>query len=203
MTRRIAKFLRKRNEFKNPIIVVAVVKFENPRAKILYVARYTNCSDHKLHAEDFFKKYIQDRDGVFNKLIQDNPKGTITLYLTLQPCHSSTRTNDTKPDQSCCNILRAIVGKTLRKNGRKIDLCVKAAHQNKLGPVGKKYKTLKKNAVEGVQLLTTNGVNVSGVTQDDWDYLFSLTKDNKDRKLLDQKVESILKEIRDTVDVSS
>jgi hypothetical protein len=57
------------------------------------------------------------------------------MYLTLQPCNKSTSikgTQKTKPSQSCCNILGNIFKNTLQKDGHNINLCVKAAHTNRL-----------------------------------------------------------------------
>ena len=184
---------KERKKLARPRKVVAVAKFENPSGKILYEARYTNCGKQQMHAENFFQRDIEN--GVFSELVQDNPEGTITLYLTTQPCNKPRETPATDRNQSCCNILRYIFIGTLRENGRKIDLCVKAAHQNYLGRVAQEFQILKDNAKEGIKHLITDGVKVSGMTQDDWDYLFTLTKDNQDRKHLDQEVESIFRKI--------
>ena len=172
-TRRSAK-----NASAQPKTEVAVVKFESVSGKILYEARYTNCSSQKMHADNFFKEDIVDKDGEFRELVQDNPKGTITLYLTqFQPCNKSTRLEGASgimTDQSSCDILKEIVTGILQVDDQEIKLCVKVAHTNRL--------ELEEPAKGGIKELMEEGVNISGMTQDDWDYLFSLTKENGDRK---------------------
>ena len=164
--------------YAQPKTGVAVVKFENESGKILYEARYTSCGSQKMHAENFFKEDIKDKDGEFRELVQDNPKGTITLYLTqLQPCNKSTRlerASGIMTDQSCCDILKEIMTGILRADDQEIKLCVKVAHTNRL--------ELEEPAKGGIKELMEEGVNISGMTQDDWDYLLSLTKENGDRK---------------------
>jgi pyrimidine deaminase RibD-like protein len=139
--------------------VVAVVKFEDENGEILYEARYKNCAPQKKHAEDFFKEDIENQDGVLAEIVQDNPNGTITMYLTLQPCNRSTG----KPDQSCCDTLKTIVRQILRNNGRNINLCIKATNTNRLSQT-EQDRTLLQNAERGIkQLMRIEGVNVSGM----------------------------------------
>ena len=192
----------KEDEYAQPRTVVAVAKFESQRGKILYEARYTNCDANKKHAEDFFKNDIENKDGVFRKMVVDNPEGTITIYLTYQPCNKSTQTERTDPEKSCCDTLEKIVTEILRADGREIDLCVKATHTRNLSlkkNKDKAYEPLRVKGIKGIkELMKVEGVTVSGITQKDWDYLFTLTEDNEDRKLLDQKVESTFRKIENT-----
>ena len=190
-----------KDEYAQPRTVVGVAKFESQRGKILYEARYTNCNTklEQKHAEEFFKNDIENTDGVFRKMVMDNPEGTITIYLTYQPCNNSTKKN---PEKSCCDTLEKIVTEILRADGREIDLCVKATHTRNLSLEKNKnetYEPLRVKGVEGIkELMKVKGVTVSGITQKDWDYLYTLTEDNKDRKLLDQKVESTFRKIENT-----
>ena len=203
----------KKNEYAQPRTVVAVAKFESQSGTILYEARYTNC-DANQHAEDFFKNDIENTDGEFRKMVVENPEGTITIYLTYQPCNKSTETERTDPAKSCCDTLEKIVTEILRAHGRKIDLCVKATHTRNLSlekNKDEKYDRLRVRGVEGIkELMKIEGVTVNGMTQKDWDYLYTLTdlltlndlltltKDNKDRELLDQKVKSTFRKIENT-----
>ena len=201
---------KKAEEGAQPRTVVAVAKFESQSGTILYEARYTNC-DANQHAEDFFKNDIENTDGEFRKMVVENPEGTITIYLTYQPCNKSTKKN---PKKSCCDTLEKIVTEILRADGRKIDLCVKATHMRNLSLETNKdeeYEPLRVKGVKGIkELMKIEGVTVNGMTQKDWDYLYTLTdlltlndlltltKDNKDRELLDQKVESTFRKIENT-----
>jgi hypothetical protein len=179
-----------------PLNVVAVVKFEKVDGRILYEARYTNCGANKRHAEDFFKDDIENPDGMLAEIVKENPNGIITMYLTLQPCNMSTgKTANTKPDQSCCDILKTIVRQRLRNNGRNIKLCIKATHTNRLHPRDKNTN-LRQNAERGIkQLMRIEGVNVSGMTPEDWDYLFSMTEYIPPRRDLDRDVQNIFERI--------
>ena len=162
--------------------VVAVVKFEDANG-ILYEARYTNCGEEQKHAEDFFKDDIEK--GMLEEKVKANPKGTITLYLTLQPCNMSTsikgRTNTPK-DKTCCKTLTKIFIDILLP--KKITLCVKATNTCRLSLIketDKDDETLRQNAVAGIEMLMGIGVNVSGMTQEDWHYLLSLTNELENR----------------------
>ena len=153
------------------------------------------------HAENFFKNDIEDRNGVLNQLVQNNPNGTITLYITYQPCHKSIKSDNTDPKQSCCNILKAIVTQILRAHGRKIDLYVKVTHVHYSFDLIKKQdkdnEKRRQNAIEGIkELMRIEGIRVSGMTHEDWDYLFSLTECFLPRQVLDNDVKQILNEIK-------
>jgi hypothetical protein len=168
--------------------VVAVVKFEKVDGRILYEARYTNCGREKKHAEDFFKEDIENENGVLAEIVQENPKGTITMYPTIQPCNQSTSetgTENTNADQSCCDILETIVGQTLQNDGRNINLCIKATNTNRLSQIDKN-PNLRDNAVNGIKnLMGIESLNVSGMTREDWHYLLSLTNELENRKDLE------------------
>ena len=129
------------------------------------------------------------------EIVQDNPNGTITMYLTTQPCNKSTsETENTNPVQSRCDILKTIVREVLRKNGRNIKLSIKAAHTNR--SLTEQDTTLRQNAERGIkQLMRIEGVNVSGMTPEDWDYLFSMTEYIPPRRDLDRDVQSIFERI--------
>jgi hypothetical protein len=155
---------------------VAVVKFEDENEKMLYEARYTNCGEEKKHAEDFFKEDIENENGVLRKLVEANPNGTITMYLTLQPCNRSTSilgTANTPANKSCCETLTTIVNDILPKE---ITLWVKAANTCRLSLIPENDpddETLRQNAVAGIEMLMGIDVNVREMTEEDWHYLFS------------------------------
>ena len=200
--------------------VVAVVKFEDENRKIQYQARYTNCykKSQQKHAEDFFKEDIEKRK--LRKKVEANPNGTITLYLTYQPCNKSTGTANTKRNQSCCTTLRTIYESILQKHT--ISLCVKAANTCRLivndedtndakedvdeeideDSEDEKKEKRRKNAVRGIKRLMRIGVNVSGMTKKDWDYLLDMTnldvprKYHARRKDLDKSVQKTFTDIK-------
>ena len=182
--------------------VVAVVKFEKLDGNILYEARYTNCGKKQKHAEDFFQEDIEK--GELGEKVKANPKGTITLYLTLQPCNKSTSiegTANTPKDKTCCETLTTI--EILLP--RKIKLCVKAANTCRLSLTEEKDsddETLRNNAVDGIKMLMQAGVDVSGMTKDDWDYLLAMTNPDvprnyhERRKDLDKSVQKTFTDIK-------
>jgi hypothetical protein len=173
----------------------------------------------------------ENENGVLAEIVEDNPNGTITMYLTLQPCNKSTSikgTQKTKPDQSCCDILGNIFKNTLQKDGRNVNLCVKAAHTNRLrrsdedneddeldkddehdeDDENKLENKLEKNAVDGIKQLMQDGVNVKEMTQKDWrDYLFAMTNPDVHvpreydarRKDLDESVQETFTKIQTQV----
>jgi hypothetical protein len=181
--------------------VVAVVKFEDTNGKIQYQARYTNCykKSEQKHAEDFFKEDIEN--GVLAGIVQDNPNGTITLYLTYQPCNKSTSiggTPNSPAEKSCCETLKTIFNE-IRKRPKNIRLCVKATNLCRLSLIKEKDKDdehLRENAVNGIKSLMEFGVIFSGMTPTDWNYLYGLAEiDINPRNDLDESVENIFNQI--------
>ena len=182
-----------------PKTVAAVVKFENRKKKVVYQAKYTNCVSQKKHAEDFFKEDVEK--GELKNEIDKYPNGTITMYLTLQPCNKSTSikgTEGTPPNKSCCDTLKTVSKKILTK--KKTRLRIKVTHVNRLSTLKANKpndEKLRKNAVEGIKKLMDAGIEISAMNQKDWDYLFSMTM-KKPRDELDQEIQDILKDIADT-----
>ena len=195
--------------------VVAVVKFKDENEEILYEARYTNCGEKQKHAEDFFEQDI--KNGELGEKVKANSNGTITLYLTYQPCNKSTgKTAGTDPNQSCCATLKNIYQNILQKYT--ISLCVKAANTRRLIVRDEdandskededekidevkdseyvKNEKRRKNAVRGIKRLMRIGVNVGGMTPEDWGYLLSLTEDFEGRHDLDKSVQDIFSQIQ-------
>ena len=176
-----------------PRTVVAVVKFAKKDGSIVYEARYTNCQEDTKHAEDFFEEDVED--DLVNKI----EGGTITMYLTLQPCNRSTTTKPggtqgTKPNHSCCETLKNIYESKLQK--KEVKLRVKPTHFCRLEVKNEdvdddrdyephepfqqedektKNEHLRRNAVRGLKMLRRHQVNVDEMTPDDWKYLDGLT----------------------------
>ena len=185
-----------------PKTVVALAKFEVDE-EIKYEARYTNCYDEKEHAEDLFDRDL--RHGELSKEISNaterNRTKSITLYLTYQPCNKSTaKTQGTKPDQSCCEILRNLYSDVLEQQN--IRLCIKVTHTRRLEQTRVTKgsdEVLRKNAVRGIQQLKERGINISGMNEEDWEYLFGLTRANNpgddNRGTLDETINAIFAEI--------
>ena len=214
-------FQRKRNEYSQPIKVVAVAKFENSDGQPLYEARYTNCiafPSIKMHAEEFFREDVDREDGELAKLINENPEGIITIYLTFQPCNLSTTlqgTEGTRSEHSCCETLRDIYLHKLQ--GKRVKLYVKPTHLCNLDEVkdvdardnrdhvphdgvteGQEREHFRKNAVRGIKMLMRNGITISAMTPNDWKYLRSMTVDDEasERLQLDDEISKILEKAR-------
>ena len=184
-----------------PKTVVAFAKYEVD-GKTKYEARYTNCYNDSEHAEEFLDLDI--RCEKFNDAIIDAKEKktkSITLYLTYQPCNKSTRkTKGTKQDQSCCDTIQQVYTEVLAPGN--ISLCIKAAHTLRLDEYcngNAENKKLRKNAICGIQNLKGSGVSVSGMTKEDWEYLFTLTSaenpDDVHRNFLDADINRVLAEI--------
>ena len=181
-----------------PETVVAVVKFENDKKEVVYEAKYTNCVSAQQHAGDFFKEDVEK--GELKTKIDEKSKGTITMYLTLQPCNEFTSisgTEGTPPKKSCCNTL-VNVKKTLPGE---ISLHIKVTHTNQLSTskAQESEETLRQNAVIGIKKLMNSGVEVSAMDREDWGYLFSMTiKESRDE--LDHEIKDILGQIKEAKD---
>ena len=208
-----AKKSKPPNWKRQPKTVAAVVKFEN-EDHMEYEAKYTNCANPfvKKHAEDFFKDDLNG--GMLNEKlkIEENRKGTITMYLTLQPCNESTSaegTGGTWPDQSCCKTLKKI-SKTLKENGKDISLRIKVTNTNHLSTskeYNDKHEELRQNAIKGIKnLMNEDIIKFSAMDEEDWHYLFSMTtgqppterQTGNSRGELDQEIRGILHTIHKT-----
>ena len=200
-----------------PKDVVAVVKFEDSEENTLYEARYTNCDPRKMHAEDFFRKDVEEED--LKQIMEGNKGGRITMYLTLQPCNRSVSfggTDNTRADKSCCDTLLKIYIESLL--GRNIRLCIKVTHLYRLGlehATGRnetkksKDEQLRQRAAAGITALMLTGVEVESMAEKDWVYLSGmtdgdvLTNDNvpnyavSPRRDLDRDIENTLTQIRE------
>ena len=184
-----------------PKQVIAVVKFEDNEGSILYEARYSNCEPKQMHAEDFFRYDVQ-HDFLAEKITENNNGGTITMYLTYQPCNKSVSlvgTACTPPDKSCCETLINIYNEIL--SPRNISLLIKATHLYRFEQATGDNGTLHENAVQGVHdLLQVDNVSLEPMMQEDWNYLFSLTtadvpQDDARRQHLDQYIQQKLESI--------
>jgi hypothetical protein len=151
------------------------------------------------------------------KKVKANSNGTITLHLT-----STGKTAGTDPNQSCCATLTNIYQNILQKHT--ISLCVKAANTRRLkvknedandaeenvdkeidevkDSENEKNEKRRKNAVRGIKRLMRIGVNVGGMTPEDWGYLLSLTEDFEGRHDLDKSVQDIFSQIQIQVQVN-
>ena len=203
-----------------PKTAVAVVKFEKEDGSIAYQARYTNCVPQKKHAEDFFKKDVEN--GELAKKMQEHLEGgTITIYLTLQPCNKSTTTGTkgTPTDQSCCETLKEIF--TNRLQQKNIKLYVKPTNLCRLEVKDRdvddnederthdddeddkdntmdENEHLRRNAVRGIKMLMRHHVNVIEMTTKDWEYLFGMTE-LAVRQQRDREIQEILNRIEDQI----
>ena len=180
------------------IAVVALVKFEDAREDPVYKARYTNCYVNKLHAENFFDCDI--RHGVLTDKVEneENHDGTITLYLTYQPCNKSTGDTElgTRPNQSCCDILKRIYFDILQPKG--IRLRIKITHEFRLGRQQQGGdKELRQKARAGIQELIRSGITVSGMEENDWKYLFLMIDGEDEPEYDEQRRQYLDSEIRE------
>jgi hypothetical protein len=87
-----------------------------------------------------------------------------------------------------------------RKN---IGLSIKATHLCRLdeNPASDEGdKVLQRNAKRGIQNLMESGVSVNGMTENDWEYLFTLTTPvnphSDSRNTLDESIEEIFQTLR-------
>ena len=165
----------------------------------------------KKHAEDFFK---DDLNGGMLKeklKIEENRNGTITMYLTLQPCNESTskETRCTRLGQSCCNTLKKI-SETLKENGKNISLHIKVTHTNHLSTSKENdddHEESRQNAVKGIKnLMDERIIEFSAMDEEDWKNLFSMITGQPptegylgtSRAELDQEIQDILQTINNT-----
>ena len=182
-----------------PRKVVALVKFEDASGDLVYQARYTNCYVNKNHAENFFDCDI--RHGVLTDKVENilNHDGTITLYLTYQPCNKSTVSRGTRPNQSCCDILKSIYFDILQPKG--IRLRIKITHALRLGTgqLQDVEERLRQKARAGIQELINSGITVSGMEKNDWKYLFSMIHDDEETPKYDRPRQDLDRSISETL----
>ena len=180
-----------------PLTAVALVKFQ-PTNGQPFLRRYTNCRSNKTHAEEYFVNDV--KANICSSFIGLKE---VTMYITMQPCHKSTRpdTQGTKDDWSCCNILIDLAKNELKG----VEIVIKPTHLSKAGwPRNKadtKYNKLIENAEKGIKKMMRSGIKLSQMEDSDWDDLWELfqpstlvSKNNKERSSLDGYIGSKLKE---------
>ena len=192
----------------HPRTVVAVVKCEDKHSRITYEARYTNCYDDKMHAEDYFKLDIER--GALRALIDDKKVDTITMYITFQPCHMTVKgTAGARQEHSCCETLLALFRDRQFSTGNDgIEICIKPTHVYKVDwrqtPVDEERNDAIRNAAEGIKMLIKADIEVTRMDESDWEYLLGMVGDRRIippyrgsvRETLDREIEKILSDLK-------
>lgn len=196
----------------HPKTVVAVIKCEDNDGTVTYEARYSNCYDDKMHAEDYFKLDVEK--GILPQLIHENKVSHITMYLTFQPCHMTvTGTNGAREDHSCCETLLTLFRDhqfPTRRND--IEICIKPAHiykaDQKLIPGEEQQNLAILNAAEGLKMLMREGIEVIRMDETDWEYLTAMLQDTMNyrrfvppyrgsvREAFDREIGEVLKDLQ-------
>lgn len=127
-----------------------------------YIARYSNCADRN-HAEDFI---YQDRHLL--DLLQPNQK--MILYITLQPCHFSSKNTR----KSCTLNLIEFA----KQHQITIDIIFTYPYRTHWAIMSQedhaRYDQAIKNAGIGLRILQQN-FKVRAMNEKDWDFLKSLS----------------------------
>ena len=196
----------------HPRTVVAVVKCEDEVGMVTYEARYTNCYDDKMHAEDYFRLDVER--GALGALINDNKVNTITMYITFQPCHLTVKdTGGAREKHSCCETLLTVFcdrqSSPLHNKWHNIEICIKPTHLYKadwtLTPVDDQRNNMIKDASEGVKILMKNDIEVTRMEETDWKYLMGKVEDigkidlaykGSIREALDRDIGNVLSDLR-------
>ncbi len=169
-----------RNKKVNPKTAVALVKYEIEEIP-MYWKRYTNCFEHKVHAEEFFKNDIIQQ--IEKELLNRTAKGLITMYITMQPCNLSTSdTRGTLENYSCCKFLKEVIERLpvcIKIHIKPTHLCKagwKPTTKEKMDNMGHvdKEKAIKRNkeianAEKGIKDLASHSrIKFSAMNVDDW-----------------------------------
>ena len=166
-----------------PRTVVAIIKCEDKDGRVTYEARYTNCYNDKMHAEDYFRLDVER--GALRTVINDNKVNMITMYITFQPCHMTVKgTFGAREEHSCCDTLLTLFRDhqfSTRLNN--IEICIKPTHiykaDMKWTPVDYELNEAIRNAVEGIKILMRADIEVSRMDETDWEYLLGMVTDKR------------------------
>ncbi|KAI9003412.1 APOBEC-like N-terminal domain-containing protein [Hyaloraphidium curvatum] len=139
-----------------------------------FVGRYTNCAaGNRTHAEEF-----AFRDPALLAALARSPPGTVlTLYQTYQPCHrSSGHQLDGDCGPSCTESTLAFHRSALLPRGIRLRIAfgyLYRAHWNRLSPADLAvYGARAASAADGLRMLLAEpGVEVSGMSGEDWKFL--------------------------------
>ena len=182
----------KAKELSQPKTAVALVKFLLEDGTH-FLKRYTSCRSNKTHAEEYFVNDVQTNNCSFIGLEK------VTMYITMQPCHKSTRpgTQGTKDDWSCCDILIDLAKNELKD----VKIVIKPTHLLKADwdktNKSEQDRELIDNAKEGIKnLMRTDNITLSKMESVDWEFLFKLVEgqvqEEQERNSLDDEIGNFL-----------
>lgn len=175
--------------------ITLLVRVQNSERETLKVVRYTNCimsNRRPKHSEEFM---ITD-DSI---LI---PNSTITIYTQLQPCHHSGGRDGTYDERSCTELvinwnnsklkplnikLKFQCGNIYKAMWNMTDKEFEKINKNKNNNI---YKSSAQNARVGIQLINREGIEMTMIDKDGWNFLLTHTKNcNISKELWDKKYE--------------
>ena len=194
-----------------PRTVVAIIKCEDKDGRVTYEARYTNCYNDKMHAEDYFRLDVER--GALRTVINDNKVNMITMYITFQPCHMTVKgTFGAREEHSCCDTLLTLFrDRQFSTRLNDIEICIKPTHLYKADvkstPVDHEQNDTIRNAAEGIKMLMRADIEVSRMDKGDWEYLMDMAVDKRiptyrgsAREALDIEIGTVLSNLKiDTV----
>ena len=170
-----------------PKTAVALANFE-PKKGEPFLRRYTNCYSKQKHAKEHFVHDVKANICSFGELKK------VTMYITMQPCHKSTSdTQGTKENWSCCNILIDLAKNELKG----VEIVIKPTHLSQVGWDKTKESNdpkLIENAEKGIMKMIAEGIQLSPMNTSDWKELLELDenlvveKKNKERGSLDKDI---------------
>lgn len=159
------------------------------------IRTYVNLSIRKgvvKHAEQLF---VEDRS--FEEVIREAPGGTLTLYLTFQPCHFSGGNTNHVTNISCTVSLKEYFSLILEPLG--VALFIKVAnlyraHWRRATEMKTHWRNIR-NAEAGIHILRTFA-DVDSFSSTDWSYiesLFSPTEVPDEHRLLRSNMDAFCK----------
>ena len=206
---KVGKRIGSHGQAVHPRTVVAVVKCEDEVGMVTYEARYTNCYDDKMHAEDYFRLDVER--GTLGELIDDKKVNAITMYITFQPCHLTVKgTAGAREEHSCCETLLTLFRNRRFSPLHQIEICIKPTHIYKADwtptPVDKQRNNVIMAAAEGVKMLIKSDIEVTRMEESDWKYLLDKVEDIRPivdlvypgsaRESLDRDIGNVLSDLR-------
>lgn len=170
--------------------------------KLIFHARYGNCYEgerrNTTHAEYFMLMDEEFRQGI--KLLRDQKRGNITIFMNKQPCYRSTRHHDKRCDlkrKECAQDLINFYSLHCSPHGIKftINLCqLYKVDMVKSPPFEEDIQ----NAQDGMRILISAGIELKAMTEESWGQLAEYASielpeyRDSERQKLDQHIAKFL-----------
>ena len=155
--------------------VVIYVRLTDRTGRLIFHARYGNCSEGKrrntTHAEYFMLMDDEFKEAVLS--LQDQKGGSVTMFMNKQPCYRSTKHHDNMPGltkKQCAQDLVEFYNLHCSSYGVSFTIYLCQLYKVDLAPTPQFEEDIT-NGLEGMRKMITTGIELKAMTKESWQQL--------------------------------